>query len=60
MSESNSKEKIGRMPTEEEIFYFDLNGFVVLKDALPTKHVKDCYIIIDKLLNIDLYLFDRI
>ena len=53
MSESNSKETIGRMPTEEEIFYFDLNGFIVLKDALPTKHVKDCNITIDKLLNID-------
>ena len=41
MSLINSKETIAMMPTEEEVFYFDLNGFIVLKGALSNKHVKD-------------------
>ena len=53
MTESNSKSSVVCIPTEEEVFYFDLNGFIVLKGALSDRHIEDCNAIIDKFLNVD-------
>ena len=40
-----------KQPSELEIYLFDLKGFIVIKNALSKKEVKDCNQIIDKIKN---------
>ena len=39
-------------PTAIEKYFFDLNGYIIIKEALSKKELKDCNKIIDKLKNL--------